>query len=56
MITKELEALCEKEKKMHEYSPSFKGTTAIRIACGVLGDDEVVHGRPGDFTIREGDL
>ena len=62
VTTRELDALSEKLIRDGGDEPAFKGyrpegaPRAYPAACCISVNDEVVHGIPGDRTLKEGDI
>jgi methionyl aminopeptidase len=56
MKTKELDMIAEKELKRMGAKSSFKGYHGFPATTCVSVNDEIVHGIPGEKTLKEGDL
>lgn len=56
MTTAELDALAEEIIRRHGAVPSFKGYRGFPASTCISINEEVVHGIPGQRTLREGDL
>ncbi len=56
MKTSELDVIAEKEIRLRNAEPSFKGYHGFPASMCVSINDEIVHGIPGDRLIKEGDL
>jgi len=56
MTTAELDALAEEIIRRHGAVPSFKGYRGFPASICISINEEVVHGIPGQRTLREGDL
>jgi methionyl aminopeptidase len=56
LTTKELDIIAEKEVKKLGAIPSFKGYHGYPASVCVSINDEIVHGIPGDRTMKEGDI
>ncbi len=54
--TKELDVIAEREIKRLGGVPSFKGYRGYPANVCVSVNEEVVHGIPGDKTLKEGDI
>ncbi len=55
--TIELEALCsEKTKRLDGARPAFKGYSGFPYCLCVSVNEEVVHGMPGEYMLKESDL
>jgi methionyl aminopeptidase len=53
----ELEALCEERiRTVGNISPAFKGYNGYPYCLCVSVNDEVVHGMPGEYILKEGDI
>lgn len=56
MKTKELDIIAEKELERLGAKSSFKGYRGFPATICVSINDEIVHGIPGDMTLRDGDI
>lgn len=56
MKTRELDAIASTETKRMGAVPSFKGYHGYPASVCVSVNDEIVHGIPGDKTLKEGDI
>jgi methionyl aminopeptidase len=56
ITTKELDVIAEKFIRSCNAIPSFKGYNGFRGSICVSVNEELVHGRPGDRVLREGDI
>ncbi len=56
MKTRELDTIASKETKRMGAVPSFKGYHGYPASVCVSVNDEIVHGIPGDKTLKEGDI
>jgi methionyl aminopeptidase len=56
VTTGELDRLVEAFIRTHGAEPSFKGYNGFTGSICVAVNDVVVHGIPGDLTLREGDI
>ena len=56
VTTGELDQLVEAFIRAHGAEPSFKGYNGFTGSICVAVNDVVVHGIPGDLTLREGDI
>lgn len=55
--TSDLEAACEERiKKVGNIKPAFKGYNGFPYCLCVSVNDEVVHGMPGNRTVKDGDI
>jgi len=55
--TKELETLCEEKlSRIGKIRPAFKGYNGYPFCLCVSVNDEVVHGMPGERTLKVGDI
>jgi methionyl aminopeptidase len=54
--TKELDQVAEKFIKDHGGFPSFKGYNGFPYALCISVNDHVVHGFPGEYILKEGDI
>ncbi len=54
--TGDLDALAESIMRDHGATPSFKGYDGFPFAICSSVNAEVVHGYPGDYRLREGDI
>ncbi|MBA4418546.1 MAG: type I methionyl aminopeptidase [Syntrophus sp. (in: bacteria)] len=55
--TKELETLCEEKlNRIGKIRPAFKGYSGYPFCLCVSVNEEVVHGMPGERTLKEGDI
>ncbi|OCA88529.1 type I methionyl aminopeptidase [Pradoshia sp. D12] len=54
--TKELDAIAEKFIRKHNAIPSFKGYNGFRGSVCTSVNNELVHGIPGDKTLKNGDI
>jgi methionyl aminopeptidase len=54
--TKELDVIAEREIKKLGGTPSFKGYRGYPANLCVSVNDEIVHGIPGERTLKEGDI
>jgi methionyl aminopeptidase len=56
MKTRELDAIAGREVERLGGKPSFKGYRGFPANLCVSVNDEIVHGIPGERTLREGDI
>lgn len=56
ITTKELDAVAEKFIKQHDAIPSFKGYNGFTGSICASVNEELVHGIPGDRTLKNGDI
>ncbi len=56
ITTKELDALGEAFIRKQGALPSFKGYEGFPNALCISVNEEVVHGIPGDYVLKEGDI
>ena len=57
MKTIELETLCENRiRKIKKVKPAFKGYNGFPYCLCVSVNDEVVHGMPGEYVLKKGDI
>jgi methionyl aminopeptidase len=56
MKTRELDAIAVKETQRLGAVPSFKGYHGYPASVCVSVNDEIVHGIPGEKTLKEGDI
>jgi methionyl aminopeptidase len=56
MKTRELDTIAEKELKKRGAQPSFKGYHGFPASLCTSVNNEIVHGIPGDRTLKEGDI
>ncbi len=56
MKTRELDSIAEEELKKHGARSSFKGYHGFPANLCTSVNDEIVHGIPGDRTLKEGDI
>ncbi|MFH1662419.1 MAG: M24 family metallopeptidase, partial [Chloroflexota bacterium] len=56
MKTKELDSIAARELEKMGAKPSFKGYLGFPANLCVSINDEIVHGIPGERTIKEGDI
>ena len=56
MKTKELDTVAAREVAKYGATPSFKGYRDFPASLCTSINDEVVHGIPGERTLREGDI
>ena len=54
--TKEIDILAEREIKRLGGTPSFKGYRGYPASVCVSINEEIVHGIPGERTLKEGDI
>ena len=54
--TKDLDAIAEKFIRKHNAIPSFKGYNGFRGSVCTSVNNELVHGIPGDKTLKNGDI
>jgi len=55
--TIELERLCEERmRSLKVIEPAFKGYNGYPFCLCVSVNEEVIHGMPGDYVLREGDI
>jgi methionyl aminopeptidase len=54
--TKELDAIAEEFIRKHNAIPSFKGYNGFRGSVCTSVNNELVHGIPGDKTLKNGDI
>ena len=56
MTTKELDKVIEKYITSHGARPGFKGYGGFPAAACISVNDVVIHGIPGSYVIKEGDI
>jgi methionyl aminopeptidase len=56
ITTRELDAIAEKFISQNDAIPSFKGYNGFRGSICASVNDELVHGIPGDRTLKDGDI
>ena len=56
ITTKELDRLAEEFIRSQDATPSFKGYEGFPSATCMSVNDEVVHGFPSDYRLKEGDI
>jgi methionyl aminopeptidase len=56
MTTKEMDVIAEKELKKMGATSSFNGYRGFPANLCTSINDEIVHGIPGDRTVKEGDI
>ena len=56
VTTKELDKLAEEFIKSQGARPSFKNYQGFPASICVSVNDQVVHGIPGDYVLKEGDI
>jgi methionyl aminopeptidase len=56
MATRELDRLAERGIRSRGGTPTFKGYRGFPASVCISVNDEVVHGIPGAYVLREGDL
>ena len=56
MRTRDLDALAEREIRAQGAVPAFKGYRGFPASLCVSVNDQIVHGIPGELTIRDGDI
>ena len=56
MTTKELDRIIEKFITSHGARPGFKGYGGFPAAACISVNDVVIHGIPGNYVIKEGDI
>jgi methionyl aminopeptidase len=56
ITTKELDKLAEQEIRAAGATPSFKGYQGYPATICASVDEEIVHGIPGDRTLKDGDV
>lgn len=54
--TKTLDKIAEEYIKKHKGSPSFKGYNGFPFALCISVNENVVHGFPSDYELKEGDI
>ena len=54
--TKELDIIAEEFIRKHDAIPSFKGYNGFRGSICTSVNNELVHGIPGDKTLKNGDI
>jgi methionyl aminopeptidase len=54
--TAELDSVAEDFVRSHDATPAFKGYRGFPATLCVSVNDVVVHGIPGDYKLREGDM
>jgi methionyl aminopeptidase len=54
--TKELDSIAEKFIKQHDAFPSFKGYSGFTGSICASVNEELVHGIPGNKTLKNGDI
>jgi methionyl aminopeptidase len=56
ITTKELDAIAEKEIKKYDAIPAFKGYGGFPGAICTSVNEQVVHGIPGPYVLKDGDI
>ena len=56
MTTRELDRVVEKYITSHGAKPGFKGYGGFPAAACISVNDVVIHGIPGNYVIKEGDI
>lgn len=56
ITTLELDKLAEEFIKDHQASPSFKGYSGFPFSLCISVNENVVHGFPSDYELKEGDI
>lgn len=56
ITTAELDIIAEEFITKHEAKPSFKGLYGFPSTLCISVNDEVVHGIPGSYVLKEGDI
>ncbi len=56
MKTSELDAIAEKEIRLRNAEPSFKGYHGFPGSTCISFNDQIVHGIPGERVVKEGDI
>lgn len=56
ITTKELDDIAEKEIRRHNAVPAFKGYGGFPGSICASVNEQVVHGIPGSYTLKEGDI
>ena len=56
MTTRELDRVIEKFITSHGAKPGFKGYGGFPAAACISVNDVVIHGIPGNYVIKEGDI
>jgi methionyl aminopeptidase len=56
ITTQELDEIAEKEIRKHNAVPAFKGYGGFPGSICTSVNEQVVHGIPGSYTLKEGDI
>lgn len=56
ITTQELDEIAEKEIRKHNAVPAFKGYGGFPGSICASVNEQVVHGIPGSYTLKEGDI
>ncbi len=56
VTTRELDRLAERAIRSHGGTPTFKGYHGFSSSICASVNEQVVHGIPGDYALRDGDL
>lgn len=56
ITTKELDAIAEKEIKKYDAIPAFKGYGGFPGSICTSVNEQVVHGIPGTYVLKDGDI
>lgn len=56
ITTKELDEIADRFIRQHDAVPSFKGYNGFRGSICASVNEELVHGIPGDRTLKDGDI
>jgi methionyl aminopeptidase len=56
ITTKELDRIAENEIRKYNADPAFKGYGGFPASICTSVNDQVVHGIPGTYTLKEGDI
>lgn len=56
ITTKELDAIAEKEIKKYDAIPAFKGYGGFPGSICTSVNEQVVHGIPGPYVLKDGDI
>lgn len=54
--TKDLDKIAEEFIRDHQAAPSFKGYNGFPSSLCISVNENVVHGFPGDYILKEGDI
>lgn len=56
ITTKELDRIAENEIRKHNAEPAFKGYGGFPASICTSVNEQVVHGIPGPYTLKDGDI